>query len=211
MPADDDDVAHIVEPAHGLDTHHGLAARVRALRPDAADGHAPPSPLQFDPEVFEEQRARVGVPLGVLTALPPRAIGEMPAIRTLDGDGRVRAEALVVACGWPAAPTALVVRADRDTGWAWLTPCDAPVRRATAKLDKHGRIGLPAGLRAWLGVDAHDDVVLRADPAAGRIAVAHPGLLLRALDALDLLERMRADGVPAPSPATNDTSGEVRA
>lgn len=187
---------------HSLDTHERLAARTRALRP--------PVPVRLGAPVAAGDTTGDPAPLGALIALPARAVGELPAIRTLDGDGRVRAGALCAACGWPPGPVRLSVALDAAAGWAWLAPTGEPACRSHAKLDAHGRIGLPAALRAWLGVEAGGDVVLRADPSTARIGVAHPGLLLRALQALEILEAMHAARRSAPSHTTTAAASEER-
>ena len=85
-------------------------------------------------------------------------------------------------------------------------PLDDRAVRGTARphVDAAGRIVLSAGVRRHLGVEANGEVVLWAeqDPdgaATGVLVVAHPGILVAALRALEVAERTAAETTEAVS------------
>jgi hypothetical protein len=99
-----------------------------------------------------------------VTRLPARYHGPVPAIRRVDGGGRVLWDGLARLLGW--AP-GLALEASTTAVRHWVTFRSAerphrPCERRLAHTDAKGRLVIPDAVRGYLGADVGDQVVLRA-------------------------------------------------
>lgn len=166
--------------------HRREAHRHAALRALPADEH-PPLPIDpvapADVEVLD-----LGVAPGTVIRFETRYHRRPPAMRRIDGSGRVLFDAVAETLGWTPG---LALDATCDGHWVTFRSAGRPRRpeeRRLAHVDKAGRLVIPLGIRTYLGTDTGQDIILRVDAVAGTLQVADASLLARALDALERIE-----------------------
>jgi len=185
-PAAEEGTVEAVSCADHLRQAHRHAA-LRAVRA----GEHPPLPIApvapADVEVPD-----LGAAPGTVIRFETRYHGRPPAMRRIDGSGRVLYDAVADILGWTPG---LALDAACDGHWVTFRSAGRDRRREERRLahvDKAGRVVIPHGIRTYLGTDTGEEVIVRADAAAGTLQVADASLLARALDALERLEAAAA-------------------
>jgi hypothetical protein len=176
--------------------------RLRAIAGSAA-GPPPPLPVRCLPAGDAAAVADIPPALPDLLRLPQRYHGQIPLVRRLQA-GRLTVADLIESLGWTPGARLFARLGPR---WVYLSldsdsDSDAGAgTQRTCHVTAKGAVAFSKGLRAYLGVDAGGQVVVRTHPATGELAVANAALLAFALDTIERLDAaasVRAADVGSP-------------